>query len=65
MWQKFINTKKYIKYIVWLWSDLGIRYAMRASQPMTGNHISELYQSKTEVYAKRLWFVNKAPQSHV
>jgi hypothetical protein len=57
--------KKHIKYILWLWFDLGIRCAMRAGQPVTGNQISELYQSKTEVHAKRPWFVNNTPQSHV
>jgi hypothetical protein len=32
---------------------------------MTGNQILEQYQSKTEVYAKRPWFINNTPQSHV
>jgi hypothetical protein len=57
--------KKHIQYIFWLWSDLGIRCAMRARQPMMGNQISEPYQFKTEVYAKRPWFVNSIPQSQV
>jgi hypothetical protein len=36
---------------------------MRAGQSMMGNQISELYQSKTEVYAKRPWFTNNTPQN--
>jgi hypothetical protein len=32
---------------------------------MTGSQILEPYQSKTEVHAKRPWFVNNTPQSHV
>ena len=32
---------------------------------MMGNQISEPYQSKTEVHAKRPWFINNTPQSHV
>jgi hypothetical protein len=64
-WQKFIDMKKNFKYKLWLWSDLGTRCIMRASQSMTGNQISELYQYKTEVYAKRPWFINNTPQSHV
>jgi hypothetical protein len=60
-----MDMKKYMEYILWLWSDLGIRCAMRAGQSMTGNQISELYQSKTEVYAKRSRFINNTPQSHV
>ena len=64
-WQKFINMNKFIQYILWLWSDLGIRCAMRAGQSMTSNQISEPYQSKAQVYVKRLCFVNNIPQSHV
>jgi hypothetical protein len=64
-WQKFIYMKKHIEYILWLWFDLEIRCAMRAGQSMMGNQISELYQSKTGVYARRLWFINNTPQSHV
>jgi hypothetical protein len=40
-------------YSVWLWSDLGIRCAMRAGQSMMGNQILEPYQSKTERYMSR------------
>jgi hypothetical protein len=32
---------------------------------MTGNQISKPYQTKTEVCAKRPWFINNTPQSHV
>ena len=64
-WQLLIFIKKHFKYILWPLSDLGIRCAMRAGQSMMGNQISELYQSKTGVYARRLWFINNTPQSHV
>jgi hypothetical protein len=52
-----IYMKKHFKYILWLWSELGIRCAMRAGLSKMGTQISEPYQSKTEVHAKRPWLL--------
>ena len=56
-WQLLIFIKKHSKYILWLWSELGIRCAMRARQSKTGTQISEPCQSETEVHAKRPWLL--------
>jgi hypothetical protein len=39
-WQLLIFIKN-SKYILWLWSDLGIRCSMRAGSPMMGNQIPD------------------------
>lgn len=44
-WQLLIFTKKHSKYILWLWSELEIRFAMRAGQSKTGTQL-ESYQSR-------------------
>ena len=56
-WQLLIYMEKHFKYILWLWSELGIRCAIRAGQSKMGTQISGPYQSKTEVQAKRPWLL--------
>jgi hypothetical protein len=56
-WQLLIYMKTHFKYILWLWSELGIRCAMRARQSKTGTQTLESYRSKTEVQAKRPWLL--------